>query len=755
MANVGRARDPFGEPADGNDSPSSGELGQERERRGHLACRGPTIPPLGARMRGDDVPAECVEFQLGERLPDDGGGRFSGPRARELPLRGEWDSRDACAAPAGRLADEEELGVGVLLEVVTKTGAPQLGSSALAVEVERRPDACGREAIHKLPHLHGVTMLMAVKARIGVAAALCFGVCTAAAHAAAPPQGYQSDAAFAASYASHHVTSVEATAQQVSCYAPEVLYTAALTTAVGFTDPGATRCPGATTGEDVGPYAQQDVRNPPMLVKDHSESDLHVDPTNERHIIGVSKWFVNAEGYNHLTGFYESFDGGASWPQQGHIPGYEGWTDNSDPAGAFDPWGNFYVVELAYMFDYTPAGTHNFLSPQVNPGLSRMVLGIAVRPRDATTARTWLTARGGQPDFISTTPFSGLPTFDKQWIAIDTNKASKHFGRVYVSWAIGSANADEGESGGNAYRANATQSAPLAIYESYADARPDGTHTNWSTPRLAFRPRSGFGDNGSLPHIAPDGTVWMETSSFRGGGEGVFTPSLTSSRNGGVDWTPRRVIARHLPSEYDNTTFRSAFGEAFGVGTHKLRGHYPLYLAYENGPAGPVRLYLTASFDGGAHWRRPIVVNDSRSSAEALQPGLAVAPNGTVVVTFYDRRLACPTRDSAEAKGAGLGFDLVQAFGRSNYCMNTAVQLYRPGLKPIGHNIRMSPHTWDPQLNAARYVCICSPASFIGDYFGVDARGGYAYTSSVSTYNEGARNPLFDQQQDVARLKIP
>src|SRR5881275_1453947 len=87
--------------------------------------------------------------------------------------------------------------------------------------------------------------------------------------------------------------------------------------------------------------------------------------------------------------------------------------------------------------------------------------------------------------------------------------------------------------------------------------------------------------------------------------------------------------------------------------------------------------------------------------------------------------------------------------------MNTAVQLYRPGLKPIGHNIRMSPHTWDPQLNAARYVCICSPAIFIGDYFGVDARGGYAYTSSVSTYNEGGRNPLFDQQQDVARLKIP
>ncbi len=596
-------------------------------------------------------------------------------------------------------------------------------------------------------------MLMAVKARIAIVAALCFGVCTASANAAAPPQGYQSDAAFAASYASHHVTSVQATAQEISCYTPEVPYSTALTPAVGFTDPGESVCPGATTGEDVGPYPQQDVRNSPLRVKDHSESDIHVDPTNPKHIIGVSKWFVSAEGYNHLTGFYESFDGGVTWPQQGHVPGYEGWTDNSDPVGAFDPWGNFYVVELAYMFDYAPSGAHNFLSPRVNPSLSRMVLGIAVRPHGATSPTSWIATHDGHTDFVSTTPFGGEPTFDKQWIAIDTNKKSKHFGRIYVSWAVGSS-AEEGDSG-EGYRTKSAQAAPLEIYESYADARPDGTHTSWSTPRLAFRPRAGFGDNGSLPHVTPDGTVWMETSSFRGGGEGEFTPSLTHSTNGGVNWTPRKVIARHLPSQYDNTTFRSAFGEAFGVGTRKIHGHYPLYLVYENGLNGPVRLFLTASFDGGIHWRKPMVVNDNRSGAEALQPGIAVAPNGTVVVAFYDRRLQCPTRGSAEAAAAGISFDFVVAFGRTNYCINTAVQLYRADLKPIGHNIRMSAHTWDPQLNAARYSCICIPSSFIGDYFGVDARGGYVYTSSVSTYDENGRNPLFDQQQDVAKLKIP
>jgi len=41
---------------------------------------------------------------------------------------------------------------------------------------------------------------------------------------------------------------------------------------------------------------------------------LSVDPTNPNHLIGTSKWAVSAEGYNHLLGFYESWDGGQTWP---------------------------------------------------------------------------------------------------------------------------------------------------------------------------------------------------------------------------------------------------------------------------------------------------------------------------------------------------------------------------------------------------------------------------------------------------------
>jgi hypothetical protein len=579
-------------------------------------------------------------------------------------------------------------------------------------------------------------MLMRVRGRTAALVAACAGVCVPVA-AAAPPQGIQTDATFAASYAKRAVTSVAATTQRVSCYTPEVYYQGSLAPAQGYPDGGSTLCNGAAnTGEDIGPYPTQDVSNPALRAKDFSESDLHVDPTNARHLIGISKWIVNSEGYNHLTGFFESFDGGATWPQQGHIPGYEGWTDNSDPVGAFDPWGNFYAVVFPYQFSYIPSGQHSFLAPDVNPSVARSGLGVAVRPHGAAAATAWNTTRGGQLDLIERTPFEGKETFDKQWLAIDTNRRSRHFGRVYVTWAVGNQDSD------------------LRIYGSYADAHKDGTHTNWSHPRLVLPQVLRIGDNGSLPRVAPDGTVWLATSSF-GNSSQPFTMSFTSSRNGGKSWARRRVIVRHNVDGYRNTTFRSAFGEAFAVGTRKVGRFYPLYAAYEQSAGGGTLLFIRGSFDGGKHWSRAIQVNDTSGVGDALQPNLAVAPTGTVAVAFYDRRLACPGSDTPEATIAGLLFDPRAPQGRENYCINTAIQFYRPKLRPIGHNIRLSAPTWDPQQTAPRFDCICNPASFIGDYFGIDSRGGFTYTASVETFNAAGETPGYHQQQLVSKIRTP
>src|SRR5439155_19132107 len=256
------------------------------------------------------------------------------------------------------------------------------------------------------------------------------------------PQGTQSDTAYAASAAG--VTNVLATNQRTSCYRPEVPYSTSPFPANGYD--GMTTCPGADTGEDTGlgsAYPTQAGSNPnypatePKLVKDHSESDIRVDPTNPNHLIGQSKWFVSGEGYDHLLGFYESMDGGKTWPVQGHVPGYEGWTDNTDPVGAFDRWGNFYSFVLPYQF-FFDNDFHNFQinkNREPNPSQPAEVISVSVRPQGATNARQWITTHDGKPDFVA--PYlAQVRDPDKQWIAIDTKPASPFPDRIYPMWVV-------------------------------------------------------------------------------------------------------------------------------------------------------------------------------------------------------------------------------------------------------------------------------------------------------------------------------
>ena len=592
-----------------------------------------------------------------------------------------------------------------------------------------------------------------MRTRVVVIAACLVGclVAPAGVSAAPPPPGFQSDGAFAASAVAQGVVSVSATTQRVSCYAPETLYLDALLPTDGYPDGGGSPCLGAaTTGEDLGPYPTQDVANPALRVKDHSESDLRIDPTNPSHLVGQSKWAVNAEGYNHLLGFYESFDGGATWPVQGHVPGYEGWTDNTDPVGAFDPWGNFYSLVLPYQFYYGNGGVHKFDngSNQTNPTVPPEAIAVAVHPHATlpgkTPAASWITTHGGHPDYLMTAKNANTNDPDKQWIAIDTNPASAHYGRVYAMWTLFVFN-------------------PSVIYESHADARPDGTHTDWSAPQVLPTVAGKRWDTYLLPHVAPDGTVWSTTTSNPAGkGFGVADINLIWSTDGGASWQGPLPVTKNIAvPTYQNTTFREGIVNTFGVGPKKVSGRYPLYVSWEDGASGLSNIYLTASNDGGRTWAQPTQVNDNAGPTEALQPNLDVAPNGTVVDAFYDRRLACPAQGTPEAAGAGLAYDPGTAaspgtpYGRANYCVNTAVQFYDSNLARLGHNVRLSRHTWDPQLSALRPSCICSSSTFIGDYFGVASSGSFTYTTSVSTFNEAGENPSFHQQQVVARVATP
>ena len=579
------------------------------------------------------------------------------------------------------------------------------------------------------------------------------------------PQGSQSSANYANSFAAAHVTNVDATSGQISCYRPEVPYFTNNGPNDGYT--GMSPCPatGATTGENTGasgPYPTQAGSNPgfpaagPMLVKDRSESDIRVDPTNPRHLIGSSKWFVSAEGYNHLFGFYESFDGGKTWAVTGHIPGYEGWTDNTDPVGAFDGFGNYYEFILPYQFFYNADGTHNFnigRPREPNPAQPAEVVAMAVRPHRATTATDWITTHAGHPDFVASYDSVGNEP-DKQWMTIDDNPASPHYNRVYAMWV------------------DFHDGFTSVPFVSYADARPDGTHTDWSTPRrLPVSPHNPQGVTYLLPHVDPNGTIYT-TLTNTNPKKGFCCDSIfvDKSTDGGKTWSVAGTAVRSVtppPGIYPNTTFRDGIENTFAVGNHlDAQGHFPLYVSYEDFSAGVGNVMLTASYDGGATWTTPIQVNDNASPADEFQPNLTVAADGTVSVNFYDRRLACPAAGTTAAAGAGLALDQVNPnytgslppYGAANYCVNASIQFYDPALHPLGHNIRLTQHTWDPQLNAPHTGSATGERTFIGDYFGnttgPSATGTLDYSTFVSTYDDGT-NPAHYQQQIVATVAVP
>ena len=575
------------------------------------------------------------------------------------------------------------------------------------------------------------------------------------------PQGTQSNAAYARSFMTHSVTNVDATTQMTSCYTPEVPYATSDGPNDGYS--GELACNGsATTGENPGPYQTQTGSNPgypataPMLVQDHSESDIRVDPTNPNHLIGSSKWVVSAEGYNHLLGFYESFDGGKTWTVQGHIPGYEGWTDNTDPIGAFDGYGNYYELNLAYQFFYNKDGSHNYTvgtSQEPNPVVPAEVISLAVRPHGATTSKDWITTYNGQPDYIATyDSVGGEP--DKQWITIDTNKylpngsLNPNYNTIYAMWTL----------------FNGFSSKP---YVSTARALSNGTHTAWSTPQVLPTITNTAGDTYLLPHVDPAGVVYTTVTNFSG--KQAFccvTTSVDFSTDGGTTWQGPRIVIQNVqypPLTYANTTFRDGIENTFAVGNHlSAQGHYPLYVSWEDYSAGVGNNILSASYDGGLTWSTPIQVNDNASQVDEFQPNLTVAADGTVSVAFYDRRLSCPTSGTTEAAGAGLALDQVNPnyagslppYGATNYCVNASVQFYTATLSPLGHNIRLTQHTWDPQLNSPHPNSAFDTTTFIGDYFGNTTSGSTNISSFVSTYNDGS-NVSYRQQQIIATVAIP
>ncbi|RMG56236.1 MAG: exo-alpha-sialidase [Acidobacteria bacterium] len=278
-----------------------------------------------------------------------------------------------------------------------------------------------------------------------------------------------------------------------------------------------------------------------------------------------------------------STDGGREWTET-HIPAYPGGQTLGDPVVAAGPDGEFYYATLA-----------------VNQ-LGISTVGVT---RSDDGGATW------SPLVDASLGASGLGSFqDKEWLAVDTTD-SPYRGNVYVSWT----------------RFGLGDRAILFV-------RSTDRGETWSDPITLSR--SGTFPQGSFIAVGPDGEVhvaWQEGRLIR----------VSSSTDGGVTFR-RPAIAAGL----DNFVIPPLNGGFFSVwhfpsmavdtsdGPHRGTIYIVFNMRGEGRDASDI--FLVKSTDGGRRWSRPRRVNDDATEADQWMPSVAVAPDGTVAIMWYDRR---------------------------------------------------------------------------------------------------------------------
>ena len=215
------------------------------------------------------------------------------------------------------------------------------------------------------------------------------------------------------------------------------------------------------------------------------------------------------------------------------FPGYEGWTDNTDPVGAFDGYGSYYELILPYMFFYNKDTAHYFtVGKSQEPNMIRPaeVISVAVRRHGATGAAQWITSRNGQPDIVSLYDSKGREP-DKQWITIDTNPASPNYNTIYVMWVV--FNRALWQQTVRVHRPRRCLAAPA----------PD-----WSAPRLLPTMNSTAADTYLLPHVDPSGVAYTTVANFPGRHQrstANFRPGLFDGRRTNMAGSARYCNRRY------------------------------------------------------------------------------------------------------------------------------------------------------------------------------------------------------------------
>jgi len=204
---------------------------------------------------------------------------------------------------------------------------------------------------------------------------------------------------------------------------------------------------------------------------------------------------------------------------------------------------------------------------------------------------------------------------DRDMDVVDRTSTSPFFGSVYVGY-------DEANSGNAAH-----------VWYSR-----DGFGSWTKSPKINDTSAT-IGNNVA---VGPDGTIYATWEDYNG--KKLWTDKST---DGGATWGTDHVVTNFrintqsffifIPPQPNRGVLPMPFSATAPAGTPNAGRLYVTY--FDKDPVGSnTNIYVRHSDDGGATWSAETKVDDDTNSAYHFHPRIAVSPNGTVAVAFYDTR---------------------------------------------------------------------------------------------------------------------
>jgi hypothetical protein len=267
-------------------------------------------------------------------------------------------------------------------------------------------------------------------------------------------------------------------------------------------------------------------------------------------------------------------------------------------------------------------------------------------------------------------------------------------------------------------------------------ARSTDGGVTFSSPVQLYR--SNYVDAPSLPVVQSPGHVavfWIETGGDNSDGTTPARILVQSSTDDGKHFGPVETVAswfKTMPRQVQPGNLRTppSFTVVAGPGGTLYVAWPAVRQAHADGSVD-ADIDLTWSKDGGTSWHAPITVNDVRSR-DRFMPAMTVLPDGSLGVSFYDRR-------------AGLNNLAV-------YAVHVTIQGgYRRSI-----NVPVSRHyaniAFIHQIPVSTACGSVSPGRFFGDYMGTSADGSRSLRVTWADSGLGIR-----EETDVwlARVQLP